>query len=304
MTSISATPDPSAIRGPLLAWHEVHGRHDLPWRHTHDSYAVLVSEVMLQQTQVDRVLPYYRAWLERWPGFTQLAAAAPADVITAWRGLGYNRRALALHTAARIVVDDHCGSLPLHDPAALLRLPGIGPYTAAALRCFILDVAVPVLDTNISRVIARSCLSVATPRAAAPGAIHAAAAALLPAAGARETNLALMDFGALVCTSRDPRCDGCPLAAACAWRAAGSPEPPATGRRPAPPFETTTRFARGRIVDRLRAGPAAEADLIRALPPAHHQGLPSYLASLERDGLIVCLPDGRWSLPTTPVPPA
>ncbi len=300
MTSTFATPDPAALREPLLAWYAANGRHHLPWRQTRDPYAVLVSEVMLQQTQVDRVLPHYQAWLQRWPGFAQLAAASPAEVITAWRGLGYNRRARALHTTATIVVDRYRGRLPLDDPAALGRLPGLGPYTVAALRCFVLDVPVPVLDTNISRVIARSRLAVAHAASIRPAAIRAAAEALLPATGARDTNLALMDLGALRCASREPRCDACPLEGLCAWRAAGHPSQPLPAGRPAPPFASTARFARGRIVDRLRAGPAADADLIDILPPAHRERLPSYLAALERDGLIARLPGGRWSLPTAP----
>lgn len=296
MTSTSATPDAAALRSTLAAWYRANGRHHLPWRLTRDPYAVLVSEVMLQQTQVERVLPFYRAWLERWPGFEALAAAAPADVITAWRGLGYNRRALALHAAARAVVERHAGTFPWA-PAELRALPGVGPYTEAALRCFVRDEAVPVLDTNIARVIARLGLGIPLPRDASRSALERAARALLPAVNARDHNLALMDLGALVCTARAPGCDRCPLAAACAWRRAGCPPSPGLARRPQPPFEHTARFARGRLVDRLRLGPAARAELEAVLPARHRTRLDEYLAGLERDGLAVRLDGDAWSLP-------
>jgi len=296
MTATSATPDAPAAREALAAWYAVNGRHGLPWRQTRDHYAVLVSEVMLQQTQVERVLPYYRAWLERWPTFDALAAAAPADVITAWRGLGYNRRALALRAAARAVVERHGGSFPW-EPQELLALPGVGPYTAAALRAFVRDEPVAVLDTNIARVVTRFVLGAPSHREVPAARLRAAAAALVPPAGARDHNLALMDLGALVCTARNPDCGGCPLAPACAWRAAGCPPPEASARRPAVRFEATARFARGRLVDRLRSGPADEAELAAILPESHRPRLAEYLAALEAEGLVAPIGAGAWALP-------
>ena len=149
-TSTSATSDPRDLRRRLLRWYRENGRHGLPWRLTRDPYAVLVSEVMLQQTQVDRVLPYYTAWLERWPDFGALAAAPAAEVIRAWRGLGYNRRALNLHRLAAAVVQSNGGELP---PGArfLLALPGIGEYTAAAVRCFAREERVAVAPAHHAR---------------------------------------------------------------------------------------------------------------------------------------------------------
>jgi A/G-specific adenine glycosylase len=168
----------------LLAWFAEHGR-DLPWRRTRDPYAILVSEVMLQQTQVERVVPRYLEWLERWPTIESLAAASAADVIRSWQGLGYNRRALNLHRAARIVAQRGW-------PDDLTELPGVGPYTAAAVGCFAFGGDVMPVDTNVRRVQARS------------GVAFSARAAQ-----------ALMDLGATVCLARIPRCGRCPLAASC-----------------------------------------------------------------------------------------
>jgi A/G-specific adenine glycosylase len=168
----------------LLAWFDEHGR-DLPWRRTRDPYAILVSEVMLQQTQVARVVPRYLAWLERWPTVEALAAATPADAIREWQGLGYNRRALNLHRAARRVAADGW-------PEDLTELPGVGRYTADAVARFALDLPVLPLDTNVRRVLDR------TQGAFGPPSAHA-----------------LMDLGATVCLARIPRCDVCPLAERC-----------------------------------------------------------------------------------------
>lgn len=294
-TSTSATSDLAGVRRRLMPWYREHGRHRLPWRQTRDPYAVLVSEIMLQQTQVERVIPYYAAWLERWPTFAALAAATPADVIREWRGLGYNRRALNLYRLAVTVTRDHDHHLP-RDPGALLRLPGIGPYTAAAVRSFAYEEPVAVADTNIARTLVRALLGAASQHDVAPRAITGLATSLLPTVGVRDHNLALMDLGALVCVARSPRCDECPLAGLCAWRAAGHPGTTAT-REPAPKFESTSRFARGRIIDALRAAPASTGELAALLPPAHAPRIAGYLASLERDALIVRASAGLWSLP-------
>ncbi|MDX6592223.1 MAG: A/G-specific adenine glycosylase [Gaiellales bacterium] len=182
----------------LLAWFSQNVR-DLPWRHTRDPYAILVSEVMLQQTQVARIVPRYEAWLERWPTAEDLAAAPPADVIREWSGLGYNRRAVNLHRCAQRVVE--LGDFPT-DPEELQRLPGIGPYTAAAIACFAFGAQVAAPDTNARRVLER----LGTPD-------------LPPPSGrAYEWNQALFDLGREICIARRPRCGQCPLADGCPSR--------------------------------------------------------------------------------------
>ncbi len=278
-----------------MDWYRQNGRHTLPWRLTRDPYAVLVSEVMLQQTQVERVLPYYRQWLERWPTFTSLAAESPAEVIRAWRGLGYNRRALNLHRLAVEVAHRYGGELPRAE-RDLRSLPGIGEYTAAAVRSFAFEEPVAVADTNIGRVVARAVLGAASQRDVATAQMTAALAALLPNRDVRAHNLALMDLGATVCSARQPRCEACPLAQRCGWRQAGMP-PAAAIRTTSPRFESTARFARGRIIDALRVAPATAAELQAALPSAHHGRLDSYLQGLRKDGLI-SEQDGRWQLPS------
>ena len=156
--------DAAGLRRSLNAWYREHGRHELPWRLTRDPYAILVSEVMLQQTQVERVLPYWRRWMQRWPAFPSLAAASPAEVIREWRGLGYNRRVLALQQAAVVIVEQHGGEL--RTGVRMRELPGVGPYTESAIRCFAWGEQVPVADTNIARVVARTVLSVTSQREA------------------------------------------------------------------------------------------------------------------------------------------
>ena len=297
-TSTSATPEAARFRRRLMAWYRENGRHGLPWRLTRNPYAVLISEVMLQQTQVERVLPYYSAWLERWPSFAALAAASPADVIREWRGLGYNRRALNLHRLAVAVISDHGGELP-PSAATLRKLPGIGPYTAAAIQSFARDQRIAVADTNIARVLARALFGTPTGREVPAGALSDAAGALLPSREVRHHNLALMDLGALVCGSRAPRCGECPVARLCAWKAAGYPAGKTTSA-PAPRFEHTARFARGRIVDALRAAPATAAELAAMLPAHHAARIGHYLQSLEKDALIAPAADGLWSLPPGP----
>ena len=291
--------DPSSFdRLALANWYCENGRHALPWRRTRDPYAVLVSEVMLQQTQVERVRPYYLAWLERWPTVAALAAASPSDAIRAWSGLGYNRRALNLHRAAVAIVDRHYSVVPL-SREALRALPGVGAYTAAAVASFAASNRVAVVDTNIGRVVARSVLGAENAAATTVSALNAAAEALLPQDGeeARRHNLALMDLGALVCRSRAPICEACPFAKACAWRAAGSPSRQANSTR-APAFQTTARFARGRIIAALSAQPSAtEAALAEALPHGHRKSLPAYLAALESEGLIE-RHGAHWRLPS------
>jgi A/G-specific adenine glycosylase len=233
----------------LLAWYRVNAR-DLPWRHTRDPYAILVSEVMLQQTQVDRVVPRYLGWLERWPTAAHLAAAPAAEVIRAWQGLGYNRRALALHRAAQVVATQGW-------PADLTELPGVGPYTAAALRNFAFGEDVLPRDVNVERVERRT------------GHRFTGAAAQ-----------ALMDLGATVCLARIPRCATCPLAERCPSRGTRD-EPARTQSR----FEGSFRQRRARTlrVVSVTAQPLALLDV-------------EAVDALARDGLVT-VSDGLVHLP-------
>jgi A/G-specific adenine glycosylase len=242
----------------VLGWYDRAGR-DLPWRRTRDPYAILVSEVMAQQTQVARVLPHYERWLERWPTADALAGAAPAAVLGAWVGLGYNRRALRLREAAAIVTRD---GWP-RDAEGLRRLPGVGPYTAAAVASFAFGERIAAVDTNVRRVAQR---------------IGATPAALLPQARHADWNQAAMELGATFCTARTPSCDRCPAAPWCASRGRVSVAPRAARPR-APRFEDTDRWLRGRIVAALAAGEPLPAQI----EPVR---LERALAGLERDGLV------------------
>ena len=239
-------------RRDLLAWGEA-VRRDLPWRSTRDPWAVLVSEVMLQQTQVERVVPRWRAFLERWPTTAACAAAPAAEVIAEWQGLGYPRRARWLHAAARTVEDHHGGRFP-DTLDGLLQLDGVGPYTARAVLAFAHDAPAAVVDTNVGRVLARRHGRRLTPRAA-----QVLADEWLPADRPWEWNQALLDLGAGWCRPRRPRCEDCPLSGRCTWALAGHPEPDPAVRSAGVSgtqsrFEGSARQARGRL---LRA--AAEA---------------------------------------------
>jgi A/G-specific adenine glycosylase len=284
----------------LLGWYAEHGRTHLPWRRTRDPYRVLVSEFMLQQTQVERVIGAYETFLAAFPDVHALAAAPAADVVRRWRGLGYNSRALRLHAAARAIVRDRGGRFPI-EREALLALPGIGPYTASALRAFAFEVDDVALDTNLRRIIHRTQFGLEYPPAVAPRELDARARALLPAGKAHAWNSALMDLGATICTARAPKCLICPLRHACA----AAPVDPVdlaaraalvTKRSPqeALPFERTARFLRGRIVDALRdLAPGASvslaelrATLAERIVADRLDEIPATVGTLERDGFI------------------
>jgi A/G-specific adenine glycosylase len=205
----------AAFRRRLTRWFRRAGR-DLPWRRTRDPYRVVVSEVMLQQTQVSRVLDYYPAFLARYPSIHHLAAARPRAVREAWEGLGYYRRAENLRRMAQLVVKDHAGLLP-SSPEELRRLPGIGPYTAGAVACFAYEQAAPAVDTNVARVLRR--LFGWKKRKSEARRLRELAASLQPRRGAAAWtfNQALMELGALVCAARNPKCDSCPVRVNCAW---------------------------------------------------------------------------------------
>ena len=269
---------------------------DLPWRRPGTSaWAVLVSEVMLQQTPVARVLPAYDAWLQRWPTPAALATDEPGEAVRMWGRLGYPRRALRLHAAAVAIVERHGGELP-RTVTELLALPGVGDYTARAIAAFAHRQRQPVVDTNVRRVVARAVEGVAD--AAVTRRDLATVEALLPADGeaAAVGSVALMELGALVCTARTPRCERCPIAARCRWLARGRPELDVAVRRPQG-YAGTDRQVRGRLLAVLRDadGPVA-ADLLAQVWDEPVQRARA-LDGLVADGLVDPLPDGRYALP-------
>jgi len=236
---------------PLVAWYRDHAR-DLPWRRPgFDAWGVLVSEFMLQQTPVTRVIPHLEAWLERWPAPAALAAAPPSAAVHQWANLGYPRRALWLHRAAVEIVERHGGAVP-RDVDELLALTGIGDYTARAVAVFAYGDRHPVVDTNTRRVLARAVDGRSQPGPPAKRDL-AAMVAILPAddTAAAIMNAATMELGAVVCTSRAPRCEACPVADRCAWRAAGYPDTGDDRRRQAR-YEGSDRQARGAVLRQLR----------------------------------------------------
>lgn len=285
------------MRNALISWFEENGR-DLPWRRTRDPYRVLVSEVMLQQIQVKRAVPFYERFLERFPTVEALANAPISDAIKVWGDLGRYRRVVNLHRTARTIVNEHGGKVP-SDPAVLARLPGIGPYTAGAVACFAFEKGVPLVDTNIRRVLHRVFVGPDVPEPAAKESeILALAEKLVPPAGnaAWTWNQAVMELGALTCTARKPRCEACPLSGRCRARArisgalAALPRPPKA--ETAYRYEDSNRYLRGRVLARLREAPAAGVSL-RELGAALREGfgegdldrIRTVVESLEKDGL-------------------
>jgi A/G-specific adenine glycosylase len=274
-------------RDRLLTWAAAAGR-DLPWRATRDPWEVLVAEVMLQQTQVARVVPAWQAFLVRFPTVGACAAAPVADVITRWAGLGYNRRAVFLHRSAVAVVEQHDGRFP-DDLPGLLALPGIGPYTARALLAFAFERDVGVVDTNAARVLARWAGVRLTPTQ-----VQQRADAAVPAGRGWAWNQAMLDLGATVCTARSPACERCPVRRACAWCTAGWPAPDPAVRsagvsRGQSRFEGSDRQGRARLVDALRAdGAVAPGELaVRAGWPGEPDRARRAADGLVADGLAV-----------------
>lgn len=246
-------PQALTLQGDLLAWGEG-VRRDLPWRRTRDPWGVLVSELMLQQTQVQRVVPRWQAFIDELPTPAACAAAPVGDVVRAWTGLGYNRRAVHLHRAATIVVERHAGRLP-DDLDGLLSLPGVGPYTARAVLVFAHERDVGLVDTNAGRFVARALAGRAVPLREA----QALADAAVPAGAGWAWGQAVFDLGAAVCARRRPRCGSCPIVARCAWALAGWPPPdPVTGSGGISgvqaTFTSSDRQGRGRLVEVLRGG--------------------------------------------------
>lgn len=287
----------------LVRWYAIHQR-ELPWREAGTGpWAVLVSEVMLQQTPVHRVEPVWRAWLARWPTAPDLALATPADVVRAWDRLGYPRRALRLLACARELTERHGGQVP-STLAELTALPGIGAYTAAAVLAFGYGRRAVVLDTNVRRVLARLLGGEALPPPALTRSERIRAEGALPSSPTASAawNVALMELGALVCTARAPRCADCPVASSCAWRAAGRPEDPYRSRRHTQSWTGTDRQVRGRLLAVLRTsddGSAPAEELAAAWPDREQRD--RALASLAADGLVETAGDG-YRLPIGRIP--
>jgi A/G-specific adenine glycosylase len=290
---------PTTYTEPVLTWY-AHNARDLPWRAPGVTpWAVLVSEFMLQQTPVARVLPEYLKWMARWPTPAALAAEPAGEAIRQWGRLGYPRRALRLHETAVIVTARHGGTVPA-DLDALLTLPGIGSYTAAAVASFAFGQRHAVLDTNVRRVLARLVAGQPMPALATSVAERRLAESLLPAepAVAARWAVAVMELGALVCTAASPRCPACPVARDCTWLAAGRPaEAPEAARRRTQKYDGTDRQCRGRLLAVLRAGaePVGRLEFDAAWPG--REQLDRALDGLIADGLVDPLPDGRYALP-------
>jgi A/G-specific adenine glycosylase len=274
------------FEAPLTEWYAASAR-DLPWRAPRvAAWSVLVSEFMLQQTPVARVLPAYEAWLGRWPTATALAAATPADAVRQWGRLGYPRRAVRLHACAQVIASRHGGEVPV-SVSELLALPGVGAYTAAAVASFAFGQRHPVLDTNVRRVLARLVTGTEPARRSSASAAEIALAeSLLPPAGERRAatwSVAVMELGALICTAAKPACDLCPVATACAWQHSGLPA--AAKPRLAQRYEGSDRQCRGALLAVLRnaPGPVPAAALDHCWPePGQRERV---LAGLLADSL-------------------
>jgi A/G-specific adenine glycosylase len=281
----------------VIDWYAEHAR-DLPWRRpVATPWAIMISEFMLQQTPVERVRGPWQAWLERWPTPPALAAATPGDAVRAWGRLGYPRRALRLHQAAQMITNEFGGDVP-EDREALLRLPGVGSYTAAAIRSFAYGRREVVLDTNVRRVLARIGSGVALPSGAPTAQERALAEELIPQAPQRAARWAVasMELGALVCRARNPICHACPVQDLCAWRRAGHPAE-LDARRRAQAYLGTDRQCRGALLALLRSSydPVEDHDLRAAWQDVAQRD--RALASLLQDGLVVPV-GSRWSLPS------
>ena len=281
----------------ITGWYAEQGR-DLPWRHPGvGAWPIMVSEFMLQQTPVSRVRPAYEAWIGRWPTPKALAAASPAEAIRQWDRLGYPRRALRLHESATIITTAHAGQVP-RDLAALRSLPGVGTYTAAAIAAFAYAQRHPVLDTNVRRVLARLISGRQYPPASHSVAEQSLAESLLPPQDNRRAatwSVALMELGALVCTSARPACDSCPVAGNCSWLRNGRP----AGAQPrrAQPYEGSDRQLRGRLLAELRSAvtPVPESALEAVILDERQRS--RILEALIKDGMATRLPNGSIALP-------
>jgi A/G-specific adenine glycosylase len=287
----------AALEDEIVGWYDSN-RRDLPWRQPGvGAWAVMVSEFMLQQTPVNRVLPAYAAWLARWPSAPALAGASPAEAVRQWDRLGYPRRALRLHAAATIITSKHGGEVPA-DIAALRELPGVGSYTAAAIAAFAYGQRHAVLDTNVRRVLARLMTGQQYPQNSLSVAEQALAQSLLPPAADRRAatwSVALMELGALVCTATTPACPACPVRRNCTWHNADRPAGIAPRRQK--PYQGSDREVRGRLLAVLREAraPVPESAFDGCCPDSRQ--LSRALVGLISDGLATRRPTGLIALP-------
>ena len=279
------------LEKPIVSWFKKNKR-DLPWRQT-SPWGVMVSEYMLQQTPVNRVLPKWIEWMERWPTPADLAAATPAQVITAWGRLGYPRRALRLHAAAQIIAEDFNNEVPENE-ITLQMLPGIGQYTAAAIAAFAFEQRTLVMDVNIRRVLTRVIDGNEHPRPAPTTREKAARLTLMPQKNAHVWAAATMELGAIVCTSSNPKCELCPVIGACNWRKNGYPKTDQI--RKSQDWHGTDRKCRGTIVQALRENESLTENAIKKLWPDESQ-VEKALKTLIEDQLIQSLPRTRYRLP-------
>ena len=279
------------LEKPIVNWFK-RNKRDLPWRTT-TPWGVMVSEYMLQQTPVNRVLPKWIEWMERWPTPKDLAAATPAQVITAWGRLGYPRRALRLHAAAQIIAEDFNNEVP-DDELTLQQLPGIGEYTAAAIAAFAFDQRSLVMDVNIRRVLTRVIDGNEHPKPAPTSREKARRLALLPEKNAHIWAAATMELGALVCTSKNPKCELCPVISACNWRKNGYPKSDLI--RKSQDWHGTDRKCRGTIVQALRENESLTENAIKKLWPEESQ-VEKALKTLQEDLLIEAISRKRYRLP-------
>jgi A/G-specific adenine glycosylase len=288
---------PSRFADPILDWYAENAR-DLPWRAADASpWSVLVSEIMLQQTPVSRVLPAHAAWLRRWPTPKDLAADSPGEAVRQWGRLGYPRRALRLHESAVIITSQYDGIVP-SDRDELIKLPGIGAYTAAAVAVFAYGGKHAVLDTNVRRVFGRLVSGLEHPGTAPSTAEYRLAESLLPESDAiaARWSVAVMELGALVCTAANPECAKCPVLAHCEWRAAGQPKSAVKPKTQA--YEGTDRQCRGRLLGLLRERhEPVELAAFDLVWPDNAQRARA-LDGLVADGLVDPLPDGTYGLPS------
>jgi A/G-specific adenine glycosylase len=284
-----------ALRDPIIDWYAAHNR-DLPWRRPEATpWGILVSEIMLQQTPVARVLPLWEEWMARWPTPAALAKEPPGEAVRHWGRLGYPRRALNLHACAKAITEDFDGEVPAtYD--RLRSLPGIGDYTAAAVASFAYGGSHAVLDTNVRRVLARAVRGEEFPGKAATAAERTLAESLIPPVGAARWAVAVMELGALICTARAPRCDACPVAGRCAWNVTGRPAYEGPERK-GQTYAGTDRQVRGRLLAVLRDAhgpvPKAALDVVWDDHVQRERALDALLA----DGLAELLPDGTFQLP-------
>ncbi|MER5744183.1 A/G-specific adenine glycosylase [Streptomyces sp. NPDC059913] len=297
-TTSTQTP-PTSLHSPVISWFDEHAR-DLPWRRPEaGAWGVMVSEFMLQQTPVNRVLPVYEQWLARWPRPADLAAEPPGEAVRAWGRLGYPRRALRLHGAAQAITERHGGDVP-SEHGQLLALPGIGEYTAAAVASFAYGQRHAVLDTNVRRVFARAATGIQYPPNATTAAERRLARELLPEEDERAARwaAATMELGALVCTAKNEDCTRCPIARQCAWRLAGKPAHQGPARR-GQTYAGTDRQVRGRLLAVLRdsVAPVSQSalDAVWDEPVQRARALDGLVA----DGLVEPLPGGQYRLPLT-----